>query len=103
MADRVYLQRLERQLVDDGKLIEAGWVGLRLAAIAPDASATQLEEMRNAFFAGAQHLFASIMDILDPGEEPTSADLERMNLIDKELRVFIENFKLRHFPAEGRA
>lgn len=39
MADRKHLQRLERELVDKGKLIEAGWVGLRLAAIPLDAPA----------------------------------------------------------------
>jgi len=103
MADRNHLQRLERELIDQGKLIEAGWVGLRLAAIPDDASATQLEEMRNAFFAGGQHLFASIMSMLDPGEEPTAADMERLEKIDGELRDFIEKFQLKHFPAEGKA
>lgn len=29
MADRAYLERLSRELTDKGKLIEAGWVGLR--------------------------------------------------------------------------
>ena len=103
MADRNFLKRLERDLVDEGKLIEAGWISLRLAAIPLDASALQLEEMRNAFFAGAQHLFASIMDIMDEDREPTEKDMQRMDLIDKELRVFIETYKLKHFAAEGRA
>jgi len=103
MADRAHLQRLERELVDKGKLIEAGWIGLRLAAIPDSASATQLEEMRNAFFAGAQHLFSSIMSIMDPGEEPTEDDLRRMGSIQDELDDFIEKFELRHFPAKGRA
>lgn len=103
MADRSHLKRLERELVDKGKLIEAGWIGLRLAAVPDNASALQLEEMRNAFFAGAQHLFSSIMSILDPGEEPTAADLRRMECIQDELDDFIEKFQLKHFPAEGRA
>lgn len=103
MADRAHLQRLERELVDKGKLIEAGWVGLRLAAIPDNASPVQLEEMRNAFFAGAQHMFASIMSILEPDAEPTDKDLARMGLIDAELRDFIEKFELKHFPAKGKA
>lgn len=103
MADRAFLQRLERELVDKGKLIEAGWIGLRIAAVPPDASKVQLEEMRTAFFAGAQHLFTSIMSILEPGAEPTEKDLERMDLINKELRAFINDFTIRNFPAEGRA
>jgi hypothetical protein len=42
-----------------------------------------------AFLAGSQHLFSSIVVILDPGDEqPTEADLRKMDLIDKELRAF---------------
>lgn len=63
MADRQYLERLSRELTDKGKLIEAGWIGLRIACDLEDAPKVQLEEMRNAFFAGAQHLFSSIMTI----------------------------------------
>jgi hypothetical protein len=97
------LERLSRELTDKGKLIEAGWVGLRIAAIPLDAPAVQLDEMRNAFFAGAQHLFSSIMSILEPDAEPTEKDLERMDLIDRELKAFINDFTLRKFPSEGSA
>lgn len=103
MADRAHLQRLERELVDKGKLIEAGWIGLRLAAVPDNASAVQLEEMRNAFFAGAQHLFSSMMSIMEPGSEPTANDIARMSYIDAELQDFIEKFELKHSPAKGRA
>lgn len=103
MADRAYLERLSREFVDKGKLIEAGWVGLRIAAVPLDAPAIQLEEMRNAFFAGAQHLFSSIMTILDPDVEPTEKDLERMDLIDRELKAFINDFQIRNIPTGGSA
>ena len=103
MADQVYLERLSRELTDNGKLIEAGWLGLRIACELENAPAIQLEEMRNAFFAGAQHLFSSIMTILEPGAEPTDKDLERFDLIDKELRSFINDFSIRRLPTEGRA
>ncbi|MGO1078313.1 hypothetical protein [Inquilinus sp. CA228] len=93
MVDRAYLERLSRELTDEGKLIEAGWVGLRLAAIPEGASKTQLQEMRKAFFAGAQHLFSSIMTILDGDREPTADDLRRMNLIDVELRSFAHDLE----------
>lgn len=88
MADREFLERLSRELTDKGKLIEAGWVGLRLAAIPQDAGKLQLQEMRKAFFAGAQHLFSSIMTILDEDREPTDEDLRRMSLISDELESF---------------
>jgi hypothetical protein len=103
MADRAFLERLSRELADQGKLIEAGWVGLRVACDLEDAPKVQLEEMRNAFFAGAQHLFSSIMTILEPDAEPTEKDLERMDLIDKELRAFINDFTIRNIPIGGSA
>lgn len=101
MADRAFLERLTRELNDQGKLIEAGWVSLRLAWIPLNAPANQLDEMRQAFFAGAQHLFSSIMTILDPGEEPTEKDLDRFSLIHNELQEFIQDFELRHLPTKG--
>jgi hypothetical protein len=102
--DREYLRRFERELVDKGKLIEAGWVGLRLAAIPDGAPKIQLEEMRNAFFAGAQHLFGSIMGILDDDREPTEADMKRMSLIADELETFAKDFSKQHgikWPSDG--
>ena len=103
MADKAHLERLSRELADKGKLIEAGWVGLRIACDLEDAPKVQLQEMRNAFFAGAQHLFSSIMTILEPDAEPTEKDMERMDLIDKELRAFINDFTIRNVPTEGSA
>jgi len=97
------LDKLARELTDQGKLIEAGWIGMRAVSVDPSASPTQLSEMRLAFFAGAQHLFASIMGILDPGAEPTDKDLERMSLIHNELEEFIKDYKLRHIKARGQA
>lgn len=103
MADKAFLERLSRELADQGKLIEAGWVGLRVACDLHDAPKDQLQEMRNAFFAGAQHLFSSIMTVLDPGAEPTDKDLERMDLIDRELKAFINDFIVRNVPTQGSA
>jgi hypothetical protein len=103
MADRQHLGLLSKRLADEGKLIEAGWIGLRLAVVPFDAPAVQLEEMRNAFMAGAQHLFASIMMILDPGEMETPADMRRMTLIDAELREFAKELELRVTRTKGNA
>ncbi|MGY2987659.1 hypothetical protein [Bradyrhizobium sp. USDA 4508] len=104
MADRAYLEMLTRKLVDEGLLIEAGWVGLRIACQLEDAPRIQLDEMRMAFFAGAQHVFHSITGgLLEPGAEPTDADLRRMDEIDKELRRFIVEFSERHLPTVGSA
>ena|ERR1700756_1550028 len=97
--------KLTAELSDAGKIIEAGWVGFKLLTISKDAPQIQLDEMRQAFFAGAQHLFSSILNVLEEGEEPTDKDLNRLSLIHKELDDFLCNFKEKHFSGgrSGRA
>lgn len=97
------LTELARVLIAQGLLIEAGFAGLRAAAIPAAAPPVQVEEMRNAFFAGAQHLFNSVMSVLDPEDEVTEDDMERMNKISAELEAFIDDFELRRLPTQGRA
>ena len=77
-------------------LIEAGWQTLRAMSVSPRASQIQINEMRNAFFAGAQHLFASVLGILDPEEEITDQDMRRMDAIAKELQNFYNEFVAKH-------
>jgi hypothetical protein len=102
MADRQFLEQLSRRLTDEGKLIEAGWVSLRLQAIPLNAPAVQLAEMRMAFMAGAQHLFSSIMTILEPGVMETEADLTRMEQIHNELETYAKELELRFGKPAGR-
>lgn len=103
MADKAFLDRLARELTDQGKLIEAGWIGLRIAAISPEVPQAQLEEMRQIFFAGASHLYSSMMQILEPNPEPTEKDMKRMELIHNELKKFLDDFKLKHVKTEGNS
>jgi hypothetical protein len=104
MADRAHLERLTRELTDAGLLVEAGWIGLRIACDLHDAPKQQLDDMRNAFFAGAQHVFHSITGgLLEDGVEPTQADLNRMDNIDQELRRFIKDFEVKHIKTVGTA
>jgi hypothetical protein len=91
--DRATIDRIIRGLVDRGQIVEAGWMSFKLTTIPENAPANQLEEMRNSFYAGAQHLLGSIMSMFEPGAEPTEKDLRRMTLINEELERFIENFK----------
>ena len=99
----VDLEKISRDLIDSGKLIEAGFIGLRIAAMDKDAPEIQVREMRMAFFAGAQHLFGTIMTVLEPDAEPTEKDMERLSLVDKELREFIADFARRYIPTKGTA
>lgn len=88
------LQDLSRKLVDEGFLIEAGWLALRAISI-PVASAIQIDQMRMAYFAGAQHLFSSIMTIMDEDAEPTAKDLQRMEKIHLELEDYATEMRRR--------
>lgn len=90
----IAMEQLQRELANRGQLIEAGWVGLRQAWIPADAPPHQVQDLRWAFMAGAQHLFASIMTILDPGEKETEGDLRRMDLINAELGKFQREMEL---------
>jgi hypothetical protein len=101
MADTAYLKRLTIELTEQGKLMEAGWVGLRIACGLQSAPPEQLREMRMAFFAGAQHLLGSMGSIMDDDREPTENDLRRMELIHAELNAFIADFTLREVPTQG--
>lgn len=97
------MAEMTKKLVDEGKIIEAGWVSLRFLAVPENAPPVQVEEMRNAFFAGAKHLFSSILTVLDPGEEPSEADMSRMDKIHEELEAFITDYEKRRLPTMGRA
>ena len=101
MADRKFLERFTKELIEQGKLMEAGWVSMRFACDLEDAPPDQLHQMRMAFFAGAQHLMGSMMSALDPDAEPTAEDLRRMGLIMGELDTFIAEFARDHIPTQG--
>lgn len=93
---RALVDELTKKLIDEGKLIEAGWTSYDKLVLSSDAPQIQRDECRIAFFAGAQHLLGSIMGMLDPGTEPTQKDLERMTQIDSELRAFLAVFEAKH-------
>jgi hypothetical protein len=90
--DDAFIAKITQGLVDQGLLIEAGWIGLEHMVIPIDAGPMQRAEMKKAFFAGAQHLFSSIMGILEEGDDATEADLRRMGQIEQELRAFADLF-----------
>ena len=95
--------QLTKSLADQGKIVEAGFALFRHYGMAKDAPPIQVSEMQLAFMAGAEHLFSSIMNILDPGDEPTEADLGRMDLIHKELDGWRGRLSERVQPSQGRA
>ena len=78
------------QLTEAGKIIEVGWFGFKTLVLNPAAG---MEQVRTAFFAGAQHLFSSMMTIMDPGGEPTERDMKLMEQIHNELEEFKKTIK----------
>jgi hypothetical protein len=84
-------ETLMKLLADEGKLIEAGWVGYRMRVIHKDAPPVQLVECKRAFMMGAAHLLSSLMTVLDPNTpdgEPSKADMHKMSMIAEELDRF---------------
>jgi hypothetical protein len=87
-AVRALAEEITRRFTDAGKLIELGFELYRLYVIPEDAPDVQIAECRLAFMAGAEHLFSSVISILDPGSEPSERDLRRMQAISDELTAW---------------
>jgi hypothetical protein len=96
------VREVTKKLIEEGKLIEAGFVSLKMIALDKNASPAQISDMRTAFFAGAHHVFSSIMTTLDEGAEPTAADLKHVEMIHKELDKFVKQFKRTHVHLTGK-
>ena len=92
-----------RGLADDSKLIAAGWYGFAKHVMQHDVSDAQRHDMCVAFFAGADHLYSSIMSMLDPGVEETPGDMRRMAAIHDELEKFRNLLKAATLTTKGEA
>lgn len=90
---RDILHEFTLRSVDQGRIIEDGWLAFRKLVLPANAPDVQIAEMHKAFFAGAQHLFGSIMTLLEEGTDPTANDLKRMDLIHRELHDFYQLMK----------
>lgn len=86
------LEQLAEQILNDwadkGKIIEGGWQAMVELCGLQHAPAPQIKDMRRAYMLGAQHLFSSIVGMLEPGANITEQDLRRMDLIHQELEGF---------------
>lgn len=103
-AVRLAVDAITREMANKGRLIEGGWRAYELTVLPKDAGPVQRAETRTAYFAGAQHLYASIMgSALDPGTAETDGDVRRMELIHNELGAFASDLELRVTKAGGRA
>jgi hypothetical protein len=83
---------MTKALADEGKLIEAGFTVFAAKVMHKDAPPEQRQEMQLAFMAGAQHVFAAVMNILDgdESEEAIELELNRLDKIHEELELWRE-------------
>lgn len=94
-ATELLADEIGRQAIDAGVLIELGFTSLVAEAWAGlPKDSQQYQDLRCAFFAGAQHLFGTIANVLDPDSpDATTRDLARMASISDELDRFIREFE----------
>jgi len=72
------------------KYIENLWLDFKSNVLPADTSDVQIEETRNAFFAGAGSIFKVITEGVSSDGEPTKAELKMMDDIQEEMAAFLE-------------
>lgn len=82
-------EKILNSWADQGRVVEGGWRGLSAIWGLDTAPEVQKMEMRKAYYAGAQHVFGSIMGLMGPsGEEPSEREMKVLDDIHKELDAF---------------
>lgn len=104
-AIRSAVDGVTRAAADGGSLIELGWAAhCAVFPISVQCQPMMMQQLKTAYYAGAQHLYASIMGAaLDPGRDETDGDLRRMAEIDAELNRWAAQMGETFKPAKGRA
>lgn len=80
--------KILREFAARGMVVEGGWRSLMVMWGLTGAPEVQKMEMRRAFYAGAQHVFGSIMGLMGPGQEPTEREEKVLSDIHNELDKF---------------
>ena len=93
---------IAKKLADEGKIIAAGLTLMQRDLAAKGHGEEIVAIASDAYMGGAQHLFACLMDSLDPDHEPTEADLNRMSLIAAELDAWTQAQFKKMRSAPGR-
>lgn len=71
--------------MSEHKVIEAAWEAYLANVVPRSASAEQVNDMRNSFYAGAVTLYNGIMGNLTPGPRTEDGDLAMLEGIQHEL------------------
>ncbi len=70
------------------KYIADGWKSYQQLVMDPKAGQVQVDETKQAFYAGASLLWYALMFTLEPDAEPTELDMQRMDDINTEVEAF---------------
>jgi hypothetical protein len=73
--------------------LAASWASFEAGALPVMVGDVQRREMRRAFYAGAAGMLGTIMDMLDPGDDATEADLDNMDKLHAEIVRFGEDME----------
>lgn len=75
------------------QLMAEQWDSFARAVLPANCSTVQRQEMRRAFYAGAQAIMFKVITSLAPDSEPTGEDLQMMMDLGRELSDFAEAVK----------
>jgi hypothetical protein len=79
------------------QLMAEQWDQFARAILPPGVGPVQRQEMRRAFYAGAESILFRVIQAFAPETEPTAADMQIMSDLVQELRDFADQVK------QGRA
>lgn len=96
-----YAKAIADNWADKGKVMAGGWAAYRYLFL-KDVPEDQQEQLRRAFFLGAEHLFSTVMLCLDPENEPTDRDMARLAALHQELEAFKLELASHHPPARDQ-
>lgn len=75
------------------KLLYEGWSAYAEHVLPKSASQTQRLETRQAFYAGAAHLWSAFISALGPGEEADPPDMALADGVQQEIDAWMADVK----------
>jgi len=97
-------RQIQKKMADDGKILTGGFLAYCVVNQITNESARL--RAKDAYYAGAEHVFTTLMNALDPDtpdHEPTAADMQRMDKLWNEISAWQEEQKLKFAPSGGSA
>ncbi len=76
-------------------LVAEQWNEFARQVLPPNCSSIQRQEMRCAFYAGAESILFRVISAFAPETEPTEEDLQIVEDVHQELRDFAKEFSRR--------